>query len=93
MVDMMLTPLTEHDRIASVSTTGDAIIGAFKDKEGRDGFLLSNITDPADNTKAAVTVKFNDAKKVVVYKKGARSSVLSVKGKQPSNSAPERAGS
>lgn len=70
MVDMMLTPLTEHDRIASVSTTGDAIIGAFKDKEGRDGFLLSNITDPADNTKAAVTVKFNDAKKVVVYKKG-----------------------
>lgn len=53
MVDMMLTPLAKHDRIASASATGDAIIGAFKDKEGRDGFLLSNITDPADNKKAA----------------------------------------
>lgn len=40
MVDMMLTPLTEHDRIASVSTTGDAIIGAFKDKEGVTDFFF-----------------------------------------------------
>lgn len=70
MTDLLLTPLESHPRIRSASTTADAIIGAFKDGEGRDGFMLSNITDPADNTGADITIEFNDAEKVVVYKKG-----------------------
>lgn len=70
MTDFLMSPLKSHDRIVSVSATEDAIIGAFKDAEGRDGFMISNITDPADALASEVTVEFKDADKVVVYKKG-----------------------
>ncbi len=70
MIELLYDPLPSHERISAVSSTADAVIGAFKDGEGRDGFMLSNITDPADETTAEVTITFNGAKKAVVYKKG-----------------------
>ena len=70
MVDLLMTPLESHPRIKSVAATQDAIIGTFKDAQGRDGFLLSNITDPADNVGTDITLEFNDAEKVVAYVKG-----------------------
>ena len=70
MFDYLMNPMTEHERIASAEATNDAIIGAFKDGEGRDGFMIANLTDPILDEKASVTVKFNDTSKVVVYKKG-----------------------
>ena len=70
MVDLLMEPLESHERILSVSATKDAVIGVFKDAEGRDGFLIANITDPADNLSSDVTIDFKDAEKVVVYKKG-----------------------
>ncbi len=70
MYDYLDNALTQHSRISSLSADQDAIVGAFKDKDGNDGFMLSNVTDPADNLTSNVTIGFNDADAVVVYKKG-----------------------
>ena len=63
-------PLKKHARIASLKAEKDFLLGAFKDKDGRDAFLLVNVTNPADNAQGSVTLKFNNATKAVIYKKG-----------------------
>ena len=67
--------LNEHGRIASMKGDIDFMMGAFKDADGRDAFLLCNVADPADNVSGKVTLKFNDASKAVIYKKGRKITV------------------
>lgn len=62
--------MTSHPRIGKVTTTEDAIISAFKDKEGNDAFMLLNYNDPWFNLDNTVTVQFKDAKGLLMYRFG-----------------------
>lgn len=68
--DGVTKPMEEHDRIKSFEGTSDVAIGVFKDKDDRDGFLVFNANNPADDTQNEVTIKFKDAKYAYLYKKG-----------------------
>ncbi len=62
--------LTQHDRIANVSVSEDAIMGTFKDARGNDAFMLVNYTDPYFNLNNRVTVQFNNARALLMYRFG-----------------------
>ena len=62
--------MTSHPRIASVENEQDAIIGTFKDDDGNDAFMLVNYTDPYFDLDNRVTIKFNDAKALLMYRFG-----------------------
>lgn len=63
-------PLTSHPRIKSVDAKIDTVIGTFKDDENRDGFMLVNYTDPYNDVTGDVTVKFKNAKALLMYRYG-----------------------
>lgn len=62
--------LESHDRIAEVKLTQDAIIGTFTDDKGQDAFMLVNYNDPFYDLDNEVTIKFNDAKGLLMYRFG-----------------------
>lgn len=62
--------LKSHDKIQSYSSNEDIIIGTFKDKDGKDGFMVTNVTLPADRKTATVNITFSDAKQAAIYAKG-----------------------
>lgn len=66
----MSRTLESHPRIKSLSATEDVIAGTFKDEDGKDAFMICNVTLPADRKTATVTVNFNDATRAIVYAKG-----------------------
>ncbi len=63
-------PMESHARIKNYSSIADVAIGAYKDKDGRDGFLVFNANNPADDTQNEVTIEFNNANYAYLYKKG-----------------------
>lgn len=66
----MTRTLESTPRIASYSSDEDIVIGTFRDGEGADGFMVTNVTLPADRKTATVKLKFKDAKRVEIYAKG-----------------------
>lgn len=62
-------------RISSVSATEEAIIGCQKDKNGYDGFMIVNATDPGMNTPNSVTIKFKEATSAICYIEGEETKV------------------
>ena len=68
--DGVTTPLESHDRIKSFSGKSDFAIAAYEDKDGRDGFLLFNANNPEDDTVNEITIKFENANYVYLYKNG-----------------------
>lgn len=62
--------LDSHERIDSVTTNIDTVIGTFKDGENRDGFMVVNYSDPYLDQSGDVTVKFKDAKALLMYRYG-----------------------
>lgn len=62
--------ITETARIKSVTAEQDTIIGTYKDKDGRDGFMIANYTVPGDRITDKVSISFHDADAVVYYKEG-----------------------
>ncbi|MDR0409219.1 MAG: hypothetical protein LBH18_02325 [Spirochaetaceae bacterium] len=69
---------TGHARLKSIGGDNDYLAGAFTDKDGRDGFMLANASDPGLDVTVNLEIEFNDAQKVLVYKKG-RSVVYNLK--------------
>ena len=57
-------------RIKSATSTEETIIGCMKDKDGYDGFMIVNVTDPGKNISDEVTVTFKEASKAIVYVQG-----------------------
>ena len=57
-------------RIESVTATDETIIGCMKDKDGYDGFMIVNVTDPGLKLSDSVTVTFKKASKAIVYVHG-----------------------
>ncbi len=58
------------DGISSIKGDGDALLGYFTNADGYKGYMLTNMADPADDETITIELKFNDAKEVIVYKKG-----------------------
>lgn len=48
----------------------DAFAGVFEDKDGREGYLVVNFTDPALKRKNKVTLTLKDATRAIVVKNG-----------------------
>ena len=78
---MLQTPLTQHERIVSVESTQDMVIGAFEDADGYDGFLFTNYSIPGLRLNSNVTVNFKNATKAVCYIGGKETVVELEKGK------------
>lgn len=77
-----VTPtLKSHPRIGEVEITKDALMGTFKDDEGRDAFMLVNYNDPYFNEENEVTIEFKDAKALLMYRLGKQEVVKLNKGK------------
>ena len=48
----------------------DAFAGIFEDKDGREGYLLVNFTDPALNRNNKITLTVKNATNAIVVKNG-----------------------
>ena len=69
------------DAISSVSSNADLLIGNFISKDGEDGFLVMNYTDPYGVEEAqTVALTFNGAAKAAVYFGGEKKVVELVNG-------------
>ena len=70
-----------HERIKSFKAQQDTLTGVFKDKDGRDGFMFVNYTEPSAGLKNKVELQFNDCTHAVVVKKGKSKEVKAKNGK------------
>lgn len=70
-----------HPRMKSIKTEQDTLTGVFKDKEGRDGFMVVNYTEPSLGLKNKVELTFKDCKHALVVKKGVPKEVETKNGK------------
>ncbi len=68
----LATPLKELDCAKSVSATEDSIIGQFKDKDGRDGLMVTNFSEPTTGLRDVVSFEFKKANRAIVYRNGER---------------------
>ena len=73
--------MDSHERIKSFKAQQDTLTGVFKDKEGRDGFMFVNYTEPSAGLKNEVELQFNDCTHAVVVKKGQAKEVKARNGK------------
>ena len=69
-LDALTQSLASHDRISSIETDYDLLVGTFKDANNNDGFLITSYTDPYYEIENTVEVTFNDASKAIIYKNG-----------------------
>ena len=65
-------PLESLYGVEQVSAEGDAIIGQFSDNRGNTAYMVTNYISPYKNESNLVTMKFNEAEKVLICKKGRR---------------------
>lgn len=56
--------------VDEMSADRDMLLGHFKDEAGRNGYMLTNMSDPAYDRTATAEIKFANADEVIVYKKG-----------------------
>ena len=66
------TPLEALNGVKKISATEDTLIGQFKDKEGRAGFVVTNFTEPTNMLKDTVSFEFANANRAIVYRNGER---------------------
>lgn len=67
----LIDPLTSHKRVAIKKADQDTLLTTFKHKETEDdAFMLVNFTDPYFNYNDTVTLKFNNAKALLMYRFG-----------------------
>lgn len=60
---------TGNSRLASVkSASGRAFVGCMRDSDGFDGYMIANAEGPRTSTSVTVTLTFNKANSVTVYK-------------------------
>lgn len=68
--------IDSHERIANVEAEEDLLVGAFKDGDGRDGFMAVNFSDPGKNKSNKVKIVFNNCSKVLVIRHGVQKAYL-----------------
>lgn len=62
--------LESHERIKTVETEYDLLIGTFKDANDNDGFLITSYTDPYYMKNNNVSIEFNNATRALIYYNG-----------------------
>ena len=62
--------MESHPAIKSIANERDTLIGAFKDQNGNDGFLITTYADPYYRKTNTISVEFNGASRALVYKNG-----------------------
>lgn len=62
--------LTTNKTLKQFESTEDAFAGVFEDKDGRQGFLVVNFTDPAKKISNTVTLTVEGATHAIVVKNG-----------------------
>ncbi len=67
------TKLSSYAGVSSLTGTTDCLMGVFEDDAGNDAYVIMNYGDPKTAGSGNITVKFNDATHVLVYRNGARS--------------------
>lgn len=68
--------LEKYHRIANATSTEDMLIGVMRDKNGYEGFMISNQVEPFYNFKNNVEITFNQADKAIVYQDGAEAKIV-----------------
>ena len=68
--DGMSNPLETLDVANRYDATEDALIGTFEDKDGNQGLMVVNFTDPANGLDNLVRFDFKEVSKVRVFRKG-----------------------
>lgn len=70
-MDKIKYPLESYDGIKSIKATQDTLVGIMRDKNGYDGYMISNQVIASGNTHDKVDVTFSGANKALVYFGGA----------------------
>ncbi len=65
--EMLSHSLSEIKAISNLSCTQNTLIGSFKNSDGRDGFVITNFSDPSLLAKDKVSLDFNGANAALVY--------------------------
>ncbi len=65
--ELLSHSLTEIKAISNIACTQNTLIGSFKDGDGRDGFLITNFSDPSLLAKDKISLDFNGANAALVY--------------------------
>ena len=58
------------DGVSAISADNDFLTGCFQDADGRKGYMLTNLADPAFDKSTKVEITFDGAKEVMIYRKG-----------------------
>lgn len=70
-----------HDRIKKLTAEKDAVVGVFKDGDGRDGFMIANYDAPASAAENVVEIEFYGCTQVLCYVNGEARTVEVKNGK------------
>ena len=70
-MDKIKYPLESYDGIKSIKATQDTLVGIMRDKNGYDGYMISNQVIATGNTHDKVDVTFSGANKALIYFGGA----------------------
>ena len=54
----------------SVTSTQDALVGQFKDKDGNCGLMVTNYTEPTQELNTSIDFNFTNANRAIVYRNG-----------------------
>ena len=60
----------KNERVKEVSVSEETIIGCLKDKNGYDGYMIVNSTEPSENKTDEVKISFYKATKALAYING-----------------------
>lgn len=66
---MVLSKIADYknERVKNVSVSEETIVGCLKDKEGYDGYMIVNATEPSEGKTDKVTISFYKATKALAY--------------------------
>lgn len=64
--------ICNSDTLSAIDSSDDLLVGCFKDKEGREGFMAVNFTDPYDGLSNTVTLTLKDKTRAIVVKNGVK---------------------
>lgn len=80
--------LTSHEGIEKITATHDTLVGAYKDGEGRNGYMITNQSYSLDRMTDTVSVKFKNANKALVIENGEQKTVTLENGQYTVRLAP-----
>lgn len=61
------SPIEKHGRIKKVETEEDLVVGAYRNEDQYDAFMMVNFSIPGERKESKVSVTFNGATKAVCY--------------------------